>query len=186
MVHNGSTTGVEAAAGGVTVLSFQPHGEGEELFTNRVGQVAHDEEVLVARIRDGIAARDVPHASSDVLAVLGERFAALDGPLAVDRIVDVWEGLDAPARRRPNRVRRALLLSGLHHRVGSARARLRPGAASERARAIDVSGKFPPLERSATERLAEALRRTLSRFDNVVVDRVGPHLVHVHPRAGRR
>ncbi len=186
MVHNGSTTGVEAAAAGVTVLSFQPHGEGAELFTNRVGQVAHDEEDLVARIRDGIAARDVPHASSDVLAVLGERFAALDGPLAVDRIVDVWEGLDAPARRRPNRVRRALLLSGLHHRVGSARARHRPGATSERARAIDVSGKFPPLERSATERLAEALRRTLGRFDTVVVERIGPHLVHVHPRAGRR
>ena len=186
LVHNGSTTGVEAAAGGVSVISFQPNGEGADLFTNRAGRVATGEDDLVAHVRAAIADRADRTPDPAVLTILGERFAALDGPLAVDRIVDVWDGLERPGRGRPNQVRRALLLSGVHQRVGGVRSRLRPRGASEGPAPIDVSGKFPPLDRPTVDRLASGLRRALGRFDRVEVARVGPQLVHVRPRRRAR
>ncbi len=185
MVHNGSTTGVEAAAGGVTVISFQPHGEGADLFTNRVGQIAQDEESLIALVRAAAVTHTDRRPDPQALAVLGERFAALDGPLAVDRIVDVWDELDASARSRPNAVRRALLLSRLHRRVGDVRTRLLRSGPALPATAIDVSGKFPGFDRPTLERLAAGLRRALDRFDGVEVELVGPHLARVHPRSNR-
>lgn len=189
LVHNGSTTGVEAAAGGVTVLSFQPHGEGADLFTNRVGTVARDEADLIDRIRASVTARVDRSIAPGTLETLGERFAALDGPLAVDRIVRVWDELEAPDRGRTNAVRRAHLLSGLHRRAGRMRTSLRSiaGRTAGSGPAIDVSAKFPPFERAGLERSADGLRRALGRFADVRVDRIGPHLVHVHPSSpGRR
>lgn len=193
LVHNGSTTGVEAAAGGVAVVSFQPHGEGADLFTNRVGEVAGDEDALVRLVGDALHARHVQDggpgpAERRTLEVLGERFTALEGPLAVDRIVDVWDELDVPGRRRPNRVRPALLLSGLHRRAGRVRTAVgrRTGGSPRDGGAIDVSGKFPPLDRSALGTIVEGLRRTLGRFEDVEVEPVGRHLVHVRPRTRGR
>ena len=189
LVHNGSTTGVEAAAGGVTVISFQPHGEGADLFTNRVGVVAHDEADLIERIRTSVKARRDRSISPGTLETLGERFAALNGPLAVDRIVDVWDELDAPSRGHANAVRRAHLLSVLHRRTGSVRTRIRSmtGRGTSGGPAIDVSAKFPPLERATLVRTAEGLRASLGRFADVDVDRIGPHLVRVRPAtAGSR
>jgi surface carbohydrate biosynthesis protein len=188
MVHNGSTTGVEAAAGGVAVVSFQPHGEGTDLFTNRVGEVARDEEGLIAVLRRVAVRREGRSADPSALAVLGERFAALDGRLAVDRIVDVWDDLDDAGRRRPNAVRRAALLSGLHQRGGRLRTGLRrrtAGAASE-GPAIEVASKFPPIRRGMLDGTLEGMRRSLDRFADVEVEQVGPHLVHVRHRAGAR
>lgn len=188
LVHNGSTTGVEAAAGGVTVLSFQPHGEGADLFTNRVGTVVHDEADLIDRIRASVTARVDRSIVPETLETLGERFAALDGQLAVDRIVRVWDELETPGRGRTNAVRRAHLLSGLHRRAGRMRTSFRSiaGRTAGSGPAIDVSAKFPPFERAGLERSADGLRRALGRFTCVRVDRIGPHLVHVHPSSPSR
>ena len=187
MVHNGSTTGVEAAAGGVAVISFQPHGEGAELFTNRVGQVARSEDDLVALL--GGLALDAPARRERArtpdpatMSVLAERFAALDGPLAVDRIVDVWDELAAPARSHPNRIRRSRLLAGLHRSAGRMRVSVRRSGAPPSISPIDVRGKFPPLDRSEIERTATGLRESLGRFGAVSVEVVGRHLIHVQPR----
>lgn len=181
VVHNGSTTGVEAAARGIPVVSFQPNGERHDMFANRVGRVADDEEMLV----DLIAAATVtprPEAwGTDARAVLAERFAALDGPLAVDRIVDAWDGLDGAGLRRPNRPRRARRLAGAHRRVGllrTAARRLRDGGTGPQG--IDVSGKFPPLDHRRVELLAASMSTALARFADVRVDRVAPDLLHVH------
>ena len=183
LVHNGSTTGVEAAAGGVTVISFQPHGEGAELFTNRVGLIANDEDQLIEHIRGAIAVRGRRTIAPGTLETLSERFAALDGALAVDRIVDVWDESDVPHRGRANAVRRAHLMSVLHRRAGRVRTGLRSitGRGTVGGPRIDVSAKFPPLERETLERTSDGLRRTLGRFTGVHVERIGPHLVHLRP-----
>lgn len=187
MVHNGSTTGVEAAAGGVAVISYQPHGEGAELFTNRVGRVARSEDDLIALLAglplDALARREHARAPDPTtMSVLAERFAALDGPLAVDRIVDVWDELADPARSRPNRIRRSRLLAGLHRSAGRIRTVVRRSGAPASRSPIDVRGKFPPLDRREVERTATGLRDSLGRFDGVSVEVVGRHLLHVRPR----
>ncbi len=195
IVHNRSTTGVEAAAGGVEVISYQPHGEGTDLFTNRVGQVADGEDTLVAllaaacRTRADGPMRDGRAMDRATATVLAERFAALDGPLAADRIVDVWDGLVGSDRSRPNRVRTSNLLAGLHRRVGMARTSLRraarPGTASSFT-PIDGRGKFPPLDRDVVASTAAGLAASLTRFRGVTVSVVGRHLIHVRPATTQR
>ena len=182
VVHNGSTTGVEAAARGVPVVSFQPNGERRDMFANRVGRVAGDEEELVEMLR---AARTEERASwgEDARTILSERFAALDGRLAADRIVDAWEELDDGGRSRRNRPGRARRLAVAHRRVGTLRTALRGERSGHHSRTgIDVSGKFPPLERGRLETLVEAMSGSLDRFHDVRVVRVGPDLVHLTRR----
>ncbi len=183
VVHNGSTTGVEAAARGVPVISFQPNGERADMFANRVGVVARSEEELLAHIGQALA--DGSRNAEMSRAVLAERFAALDGPLASDRIVDGWEALDAEGLARPNTPRVARRLAVAHHRVGRTRARLR-GALSGRAPTggFDVSGKFPPLDRTRVDALGAALADALGRFADVRIDRIGPDLVHLSRASG--
>ena len=177
VVHNGSTTGVEAAARGIPVISFQPDGVRRDMFANRVGQVAGDEdqlvELLAATVRGQGEGRGA-HAHE----ILSERFAALDGPLASDRIVDVWEELDDGGLSRPNRPARARRLAVAHRRAGRMRTALRRER-KDRSRTIDLSGKFPPLERRRLEQLVEAMSDCLDRFHDVHAVRIGPDLVHL-------
>lgn len=182
IVHNGSTTGVEAAARSVPTVSFQPNGERHDMFANRVGRVAEDESALVALLAaaTGSGGRAAWWAGHDPAPLLAQRFAALDGRLAADRIVDAWEELDHPRLRLPNLPRRARLLASAHRRAGSVRAGLRTRRnGADRSPGLDVSGKFPPLEAGRLERLVATYRLTTGRFASVEAHLVGPDLVHL-------
>jgi hypothetical protein len=113
--------------------------------------------------------------------VLAERLAALEGPLAVDRIVDVWEEHAAPALDRSNHPRRALLLATGHRAIGRRRRAVGRGPKAT-TDGLDMTPKFPPLRRDDIERLVAGLRHTLGRFADVEVDLVGPRLVRLRPR----
>ena len=185
VVHNGSTTGVEAAARGIATVSFQPNGERRDMYANRVGRVAPDEDALVQLLRTATdpATRASWWEGHDPHPLLAQRFAALDGPLAADRIVDHWETLDASGLGERNRASRARRAAGLHRRVGRARGRLRDlvsGATAEPS--IDVSGKFPPLGRERVATLVDGFRRTLDRFHEVEVHVIARDLVHLRRR----
>jgi surface carbohydrate biosynthesis protein len=187
VVHNGSTTGVESAARGVPTISFQPNGERHDMFANRIGRVAPDEASLVALITaaasgDGRAAWWSGH---DPAPLLAQRFAALDGPLAADRIVDAWEEFDRPELRAPNRPGRARRLATAHRRAGSVRsALLARGSSTDGSPGLDLSSKFPPLDASRLARLVDAFRRTTGRFVSVDARLVSADLVHVTRSVG--
>lgn len=187
VVHNGSTAGFEAAVAGVPAISFQPHGERIDWTSNLLGRIARDEDELVELVG---AARSTSERSSwfaDDTDVLTRRFAALDGRLAAERMVDAWEELDVPGGR--NRVRTAHLMASTHRRVGAlrstARERLRGDDRTEDGAGFDGRLKFPPIDAAEVAALAAAFRRGLGRFDDVTVTMVDRRLVHVHVRPGR-
>jgi len=189
VVHNGSTAGVEAAARGVPTVSFQPVTARREMFSNRFGRAAYDADELVGLLDaatrpDGRTAWWEGH---DPRPLLEQRFAALDGPLAADRIVDGWEALERPGLHGTNRPRTARLLAGAHRRAGTVRAQVRRTFTIERhlPPPADMSAKFPPLERRRLHGLVDAFRTTTGRFAEVEVRRIGPDLVHLTRPGGR-
>lgn len=184
LIHNGSTTAAEAAMMGVPVVSFQPHGERSDRFTNRVGAVARDEDELLALIagaRDGRATTSI---DAD-RRVLEERLSVEPERLSADRIVDVWEAAERPGLGRPNRLAAASVASRTHRRVGAVRAGVRRalrGGSPRRSVGIDTTPKFPPLTTEAITELADGLRRTLRRFEGVDVTLVDRRLVRIRRR----
>lgn len=185
LVHNGSTTGAEAALMGIPVISFQPHGERADRFTNRVGQVARSEEDLLATVgrlhrHRTASAEAVGDAGSD--AVLAERLSIDPQRLSADRIVDAWEVHDRPGLAAPNAVHRADRKARAHRTVGALRTRARRSLGNEgrrRTPGFDETPKFPPMTGQDVAGLADGLRDALDRFRDVEVERIGGRLLRI-------
>jgi surface carbohydrate biosynthesis protein len=198
VVHTGDTTGFEVAVGGVPLVSLEPTtGVAVDLghVTGRLGILARDATDVVAAVtalRGGASAVGLSQPGADTL--LAGRLAALDGPFASDRIVDVWEELAAPdaPSMRPHRLRpgalgrleqraRDVVRPGVHA-LREVRRRMREGSDADR---FVVAHKFPPIDHAQLARTAASLGSTLGRFRDVEVQPVGPRLVHLS-RRGRR
>lgn len=195
VVHTGDTTGFEAAVAGVPLVSLEPtDGVAVDLghVTGRLGIRAEDAPAVVdavGHVRDGGDVDSLRQPGADEL--LAGRLAALDGPLAADRIVDAWEELDPPAatpmrpgRLAPGRLDRVearardLVRPGVHA-VREVRRRMREGADADR---FVVAHKFPPIDHAALAERAASLGTTLGRFTDVEVRPIGPRLVHLRRR----
>lgn len=180
VIHNGSTSAIEATVAGVPTIAFIPDDWRRELLSNRLGRCARDTESLLCsiedRLRSGAAAPDLAiWSTEDPKRILDGRLAALDGPLAAERIVDAWESIDIPGRT--NRLRAANAVARTHRTVGSVRARLRAGVTGRTA--FDLSHKFPILRQSELDRTVDAFRTSFSRFSGVDAKLFGPRLVRV-------
>lgn len=180
VVHNGSTTGIEASARGIPTISFRPNGERSDMFANRFGQVATDDGELADIVR---AVRE-PSARAEWLQrnspreLLAQRFAALDGPLAADRITDRWEELDRSGLNAANRHRTAYAASRIHRIGGRSRVALR-AVGQARSAGPDFSAKFPPLDVDRARALVRSFQTVTGRFGTVAVERLGPRLLHL-------
>jgi surface carbohydrate biosynthesis protein len=208
VVHVGDTTGFEVAVAGVPLVSFEPErgvAVGLDHVTDRLGWRARSAtEVvdLVGRAGEGGAyAADGARQARDAELLAG-RFAAIEGPLAVDRIVDTWEALPAPpaaghgkgaagdAMRRLERVMaRRRAEERLRRRVRPAvhaarelRRQLREGPGQP---AFRVAHKFPAIDRSDLAATVTAFRSALGRFGDVRAELLGPHVVRLSPRGPR-
>jgi surface carbohydrate biosynthesis protein len=183
LVHNGSTSAIEATTAGVPTVAFVPDGWRGDLLSNQLGRRAGDADELLTAVSSALALdrgadRLSGWAEIDVATTLHDRLAALEGPFAAERIVDTWDTLAVPGGR--NRPRVARWLATTHRRVGEVRALVR-GDAQHRTR-FDTSHKFPPLSTQDVAEIVTAYRTTLGRFEGVRVSLVGPRLVHVRPR----
>ena len=180
VIHNGSTSAIEATVAGVPTVAFVPDGWRAELLSNRLGRRAEDTSSLLVCIADRLrSGREGPDlsiwAEDDHAALLAGRLSSLTGRLAADRIVDAWESLSVPSRANALLVSRA---SARAHRAFGALRQGRRGAGEAPAR-FDVSHKFPPLHQSDVDEVVTALRTSLSRFHDVEARTAGPRLVRV-------
>lgn len=203
VVHVGDTTGFEVAVAGVPLISLEPDtGVAVALdhITDRLGWRAADADDVVALVGRALdPARSAPTGEERVrdTELLASRFAALDGPLAVDRIVDAWEAL-GPAPRSAGHGgafdgRRLVRTMRLRRAEERARSRVRPlvHAARELRRQLRegpgpspfrVAHKFPPIEQAELDVMVGAFRACLGRFTDVNVSLLGPRLVVLRRR----
>ena len=184
LVHNGSTSALEAAVGGTPLLSLQPVAKDERSFADRFGRTVRTTEELVAALQHVLAAGGAGAGGAEERALLAARLTALDGRLAADRIVDVWEELDPGGRlSRPFVPARALLAATTHRRIGALQARSRQLISGERPpQPMRLAEKFPPFAMGDVHRLVEGFRLTLGRFDTVEVRRVGRRMLELRSR----
>jgi surface carbohydrate biosynthesis protein len=183
LVHVRSTSAYEAAIAGVPVISFLSEDDPADLAVDGIGAVARSAEeleALVDQAREPAARAAWFDASHTTLEA---SFAAIDGPLAADRIVDAWEHLDPPDGRALRRPRLARRQGQLHRLVGSVRTRLRslPGGGTPvpRGGRFETAHKFPALDRTVLDAVVASHRDALSRFDRVRIKLIGPRLIHL-------
>ncbi len=199
VVHVGDTTGFEVAVAGVPLISLEPtRGVAVDLdhVTDRLGRRAASADEVVEQLRDALGTGAASSREQDA-PLLSSRFEALDGPLAVDRIVDAWEALGPPsaAAGRPVAIDDARLARTMARRRAEerARGRVRPlvHAARELRRqlregtgptAFQVAHKFPPIEPAELDAMVAAFRASLGRFDDVESTLLGPRLVRLRRR----
>lgn len=102
VIQNGCTSAFEAAVCGQPLISFTPDGLGADLPPNQLGCASTSVEELiplVSRAIDGLL--EEAGRREDERELLRHRFASLEGPLAAERIVDHWEGLEDPRFNNP-------------------------------------------------------------------------------------
>ena len=184
LIHNGSTTAAEASMMGVPVISFQPHGERADRFTNRLGIVAQDEDELLAHIATARGSRTISRDDrTRDEAVLATRLSVDTDQLSADRIIDVWETAGDVGLSRPNRLPLARAAASAHRRIGIVRGEIRQmfrSMEADRVAGFDVTPKFPALTTDAVAGLVDGLRRATGRFEDVRVSRIEGRLLHVH------
>jgi surface carbohydrate biosynthesis protein len=183
LIHNGCTTSVEAAVLGKPSIAFRPVSRKsfDFEFPNSLSFEAFDREELLTALR-AIAAGDL--SSQDVTmkrAILERHIAALDGPLAADRMVGVLTeaGFDQPPR----------LTEPIYYLITRYRLRKRtrkkdreaalPGNRNSQAY---HDHRFPRL---TVEQIYERIRRfsaELGRFEGVEVEQLGDHIFRFSSR----
>jgi surface carbohydrate biosynthesis protein len=97
LIHNGCTTAVEAAAAGTPAITFRPvKADPYDLdLPNGLSHEATNVEELCGTVRRVLRGEIGCAPTTGVPYSLAEHLAALDGPLASDRIVDVFEKSEA-------------------------------------------------------------------------------------------
>ena len=178
LIHNGCTSGFEAAISGVPRIAYAPiPSEFEQVVPNAVSYRAESLEALLKAVRavlNGDSLDVEPDKQAEEAALLRDRFANLDGPLAADRIVDEWEQLSAVSLEQPNdwaRLRRVVQRRRLKTAVGRAFPGLRPRRASRWA--STTKHKYPGVSDLEIQTIVGDLKSFLGRFDHVAYERLG-------------
>ena len=192
VIFSGSTVGYEAAFSGVPVVCFQPDGYDATPGVSRMGHRATTVDEVVA-LADEILAGNPPHVPSDraeaMQRTLASRFFAMDGPLAADRIVDVWEESASDALRSapPVTVRHLRALPTPRAFARSVRDRLQQALRLERRERHEqrlaaeelLALKFPPFDLEEVERIHRALVASLGVFAEIRITQVEPRVLHL-------
>ena len=103
LIHNGCTTGVEAYVMRIPAITFravvnEAYDSGFYILPNRLSHQAFDRDQLFGSLEAVLNGTLGPAAGADLNAVVTRYLAALDGPLACERMVGVLEDI---VTRRP-------------------------------------------------------------------------------------
>jgi len=101
VIQNNCTTAVESYLLERPVISYLPITSVrlDSPITNAMSHPAHGAEELVALLREILDGKLGPYESQRQREIVEHHIAALDGPLASDRIVDALEALEASGKR---------------------------------------------------------------------------------------
>ena len=180
LVQNGCQTAIEGALLGTPVVSFRP--ASHELDVELIESVSHqanDVGALLEIVRSILAGELGPHDGPDRERSFERHIAALDGPLASERMVGVLEKA-GHGTRPPPRSSAARHLSGwAHNRLRTASKRINMRRREHRNSRDYHDHRFPDvLLEDVSERIAR-LGQQLGRFGRLRVRQRSQHLFHI-------
>jgi surface carbohydrate biosynthesis protein len=182
LIQNGCTTAVEAAVTGTPIVTFQPvKAERYDAdFCNGLGRHTTSLDELCETLRgvlngdfDGVP---VPGAKS----LLDQHLVALDGPLASDRIVDVFEQSDAVRHGLP----RPPLGNYLNGRIRAkfrefSKRYIKARMSGHTANPAYQSHRFPGVSIEELRTGIARLGQVLGRFEHVTAEPFGEHVFRI-------
>ncbi len=179
LVQNGCQTAIEGALLGTPVVSFRPvRSERDAPLVESLSHQAVDTRSLLEIVRAIIDGKLGSYEHPDRKSDLERHLAALDGPLASDRIVDVLEraGFTNHTPQRSPAVRR--MNGWVHNRLRTAYKRSKMSRSDHRNSQDYHDHRYPevPLD-DVRERIAR-FSEQLGRFGNLRVRPWSQHLFH--------
>jgi surface carbohydrate biosynthesis protein len=177
LVANSCTTMVESAVLGVPTLNFEPVTSEEydyrlpNSLSHSATSVAELCEMVGAMVRGELG----PIEDSRRRPILQRHLAALDGPIAADRMVDVLVDAgyrDHPPARPPLH---AYARGWLRNRIRSAQKRRNMRRPGHRNNIVYHAHRFPDISVAEVRARVACLGRLLQRFENVRVEPYGEH-----------
>jgi len=180
LVQNGCQTAIEGALVGTPIVSFRPatHERDVELIET-VSHQAPDLDTLMETVRSILAGELGPRDHPDLKRDLERHIAALDGPLASERMVDVLEEA-GHASRPPPRSPVALRLNGwAHNRLRTVSKRINMIRSEHRNSQDYHAHRFPELSLDEVRARIERLGQQLGRFGNVRARKRSAHLFQI-------
>jgi surface carbohydrate biosynthesis protein len=178
LIHNGCTTAVEAAVLGTPAVAFQPTTD-DTYDMHLPNSLSHhafdlkDVQKTVRSIVDGeLGVRDDP----EVREILEQHVAALDGPLAADRMIDVLEAAGFK-NRLPDRPSWFRQVEARVHLLGRTAVkqinRHRPG---HRNNLEFHHHRFPGVTTGELREKIDRFSRQLGRFKDLRVEQISEHI----------
>jgi surface carbohydrate biosynthesis protein len=184
LIHNGCTTAVEAAVVGAPAIAYQPIvSERFDLqLPNALSERAHDLASVEGLVRAALAGTISARGEIERRRVLERHVAALDGPLAADRMLDVLvaAGFASAPPPGPNPLRR--LRGALRTRLRTAKKRRNMRLEDHRNSAEFHRHRFPGTSVAALEERISLFGGQLGRFQRVTVSPVAEHIFRVESR----
>jgi len=177
LIQNGCQTAVEGALVGTPVVSFRPARHALDVpLVESVSHQAESGDRLIEVARAIVAGELGARAGSDRDRELAQHIAALEGPLAAERMVDVL-GDAGYAAAPPAPTRAAQRLGArVHNHLRTASKRLNMARRGHRNSRAYHDHRFPPLSVAAIQQRTARLSRQLGRFGSVRVRERSRHL----------
>ena len=172
VIHNGCTTGIEAAISRVPVIAYCPKELPNEYnIPNEVSYKVFEEKQLIKTVGYVLDNKKLPEKFNydESLKIINNRFDNLTGPLAVDRIVDEWEKLDNGSLSESNNYLKIKLIANIHVLRRFA-GRIFYKIISNRKNNLV---KIPPIKKSELFSIIDRYKRTLDRFHNLNIKLIG-------------
>jgi surface carbohydrate biosynthesis protein len=183
MIHNGCTTATESAVLRVPTFAYQPiRCETHDWdLPNRVSTRCDSRESLYAGLDSALAADENCGSRPDCTGRLAGFVSALEGQLAVDRILDVIEVAgDSLDCDRPNFPKRIAAVSGATWRA-TKKILIKQRRADHLGNGDYQRHKWRGVSIPEVEAQVDAFRQQLGRFDGVRIQRFAPDIVSVRP-----
>jgi hypothetical protein len=188
IIHNGCTSALEAAIGDENRIAYRPipH-EIERDIPNRVSINAFSMEELKKKVDgflQGVPLHKQDPNGKEISELLNNRYAAISGTLAADRIVDVWDDIANEMN----------LASSIPHEISVLKKEKKPTLTKKIKRSLVLvrnkitgisegepgnkrllksSFKFPEFTTSEFESIKQKLEQNLGRFNDVKYKRFG-------------
>lgn len=181
LVHNGCTTAVESYILGRPVVAYVPFAGGEDFATeppHKLSQVCSSVESVIDGVGDVLSGCRKNGHDADRDKILHQFVSALEGDLAVKRIIDSVE-----QDIEPRRVGIGQRLWGSAFALGRRTVRQLRGAGGQgRYSAGFKQQRFPDVTKDVMERKLESLGALAGSTASVAVGQIGSDLFRLSPR----
>ena len=186
LVANGCTTLIEAAILGLPAVNFRPISEPEleDPLPRQFGYPAESIEQVIATLNAILTGALDAGQSLEQQQLLAHNIAALSGPFAAERMVEVLVAAGYDQQQPPPVPLSSYLQGWLHTRIRTGKKRINMHRPGHRNNARYHDHRFPPVSVMELQRRIDRLGALTGRFSDIRIQQTSRHMYRIDPPAG--